>query len=121
MSRLIKEAGYTVFYDADEELWGVDLAVHLSEVYASKARFCVVFVSPEYADGKWTIHEFNNALERAIEQRGEPYLLPVIVRDAKIPGLRSTIAYERVGEKKTIRDIADTLIRKIKSTNSDVR
>lgn len=115
LSRIVKGAGYSVFYDAEEDLWGQDLGIHLAEIYSKRARFCIVLVSPEYASSKWTIHEFDNALSRAIEERGKPYILPIIVRDAEIAGLRSSIGYVRHSKENSIEQIAKQLIQKIQS------
>jgi hypothetical protein len=84
-----------VFYDVDEQatLWGKDLYVHLSDVYGSKARFCLIFVSKNYAESVWTSHERQVAQARALRERGTEYILPVRIDETEIPGLVDTIGY----------------------------
>lgn len=82
-----------VFYDNFEHstLWGKNLYQHLSEVY-SQARFCVIFVSEQYARGLWTGQELAWAQERAFSENRE-YILPVRFDNTKIPGVPDTVAY----------------------------
>ena len=51
-----------------------------------------MFVSRNYAAKKWTAHERQSAQARALNELG-PYLLPVRLDDAELPGLRPTVAY----------------------------
>jgi len=74
------------------ELWGKDLYAHLSDIYSTAARFCVLFVSASYARRVWTNHERAAAQERAIREHGE-YVLPARFDGTRIPGLRRTIGY----------------------------
>ncbi len=50
----IQTAGYSIFYDEFEELWGEDLSVKLHEVYGKQSRFCVILVSKHYLKKPWT-------------------------------------------------------------------
>jgi hypothetical protein len=86
--------GVQVFYDKYEEvdLWGKDLAIHLSEVYSKKAKYCVIFISEHYANKVFPSHEFKNALSRAVED-SEEYILPARPDKTDLPGLRKTISY----------------------------
>jgi hypothetical protein len=47
----LAEAGVRVFYDKYEQadLWGKDLYAHLDFIYRKAARYCVLFVSDDYA------------------------------------------------------------------------
>ena len=90
----LRDTGVRVFYDefAAVELWGADLYTYLDEVYRKRARFTVVFVSRSYAAKEWTAHERQSAQARAMNELG-PYLLPVRLDNAELPGLRPTVAY----------------------------
>jgi hypothetical protein len=90
----LRKAGVRVFYDRYEqvELWGKDLYAHLSDIYSTAARFCVLFVSASYARRVWTNHERAAAQERAIREHGD-YVLPARFDGTSIPGLRRTIGY----------------------------
>jgi len=83
-----------VFYDNFEQhdLWGKDLGAHLDTVYRKKSRFCVVFVSKEYAAKDWPVHEFRSALARAIGDRRD-YILPVRMDTTDLPGLAPTVGF----------------------------
>jgi hypothetical protein len=91
----LKNAGLKVFYDQDEEiaasLWGRDLEETLDYVYRQGSRFCVMFISADYADKAWTRHERRSALARAIEH--DEYVLPARFDDTELPGLRPTVSY----------------------------
>lgn len=93
VARALKERDYRVFYDEDEqaELWGKDLAEHFDWIYREGSRFCLMFISKEYAEKPWTRHERRSALARAIEQ--DEYVLPARFDDTELDGLRPTVGY----------------------------
>jgi hypothetical protein len=72
LAQKLREAGITVFYDDfyKEHLWGKNLTAFLDDIYGKKAKFCVVFISKEYKDRKWTSHELRSAQAKALEQKG---------------------------------------------------
>ena len=86
--------GIVVFFDEYEqvEMWGKDLYEHLHDVYSSKARFCVIFISEAYARKIWTTHERRSAQERALKENQE-YILPARFDSTDLPGLSSTVSY----------------------------
>ena len=90
----LKSRGIRPFYDDYERevLWGKDLYAHLSEVYQHLCRYCVLFVSKEYAAKVWTNKERQSAQARAIEEQQE-YILPARFDDTPIPGLLNTVGY----------------------------
>jgi hypothetical protein len=90
----LRDRGVRVFYDryAVVDTWGVDLVELFDEVFRSKARFAVVFVSESYVAKPWPTHERRSAQARALVELG-PYLLPVRLDDAELPGLRPTVGY----------------------------
>ena len=92
---LLKADGVKVFYDKYEEadLWGKDLYEHLADIYSNKARFCLVPISAHYAKKLWTVHELRNAFVRSF-QENEEYILPLMLDDTRIPGIRKTIGYQ---------------------------
>jgi hypothetical protein len=102
VAEVLVELGLHVFYDADEEveleLWGKDLTEHFHSVYRDRARFCVMFISKNYAEKVWTRHERRAALERALNENRE-YVLPARFDNTEIPGLRSVISYVDLGGK----------------------
>jgi hypothetical protein len=96
----LKANGVSVFYDDFEkaDLWGRDLYPHLHEIYSEKAQYCILLASKAYVDKMWTSHERQAAQERALREKGEPYILPVQCDDTKIPGLSKNIAYLEIQE-----------------------
>lgn len=94
VARILHEECISVFYDDYEkvDLWGRDLYEHLDWVYQKAARYCVLFVSADYARKIWATHERRSAQARALSE-SEAYVLPVRFDDTEIPGLRPTIAY----------------------------
>jgi len=92
----LKAAGLEVFYDQDEDiapkLWGRDLGEYLDYIYRQASRFCLMFISTDYAAKEWTKHERRSALARVIAEGGD-YLLPARFDDTELPGLRPTTGY----------------------------
>lgn len=92
----LKRAGLDVFYDQDDDirpiLWGRDLGEFLDYVYRQASRFCVMFISADYATKAWAVHERRSALARAIYEGGE-YVLPARFDDTELPGLWRTVGY----------------------------
>lgn len=84
----------SVFYDAAQavDLLGKNLYVYLSDVYQNQARYCVAFLSYDYANKAWTRRELEIIQARAFQESRE-YILPGRFDDTEIPGLLPTIAY----------------------------
>jgi|HubBroStandDraft_6_1064221.scaffolds.fasta_scaffold12759_3 hypothetical protein len=98
LAKKLRDAGIEVFYDNfyPEHLWGKNLTAFLDEIYRKRSKFCVVFVSREYRDRKWTSHELRSAQARALEAKGEEYILPIKVDDTELDGLPPTVGYVAV-------------------------
>lgn len=94
VAELLQGHGIRVFYDGYEEenLWGKDLYEYLDYIYRSKSRFCILFISQEYAQKVWTTHERKSAQARALQENAE-YILPVRFDDTEVPGIRPTVGY----------------------------
>jgi hypothetical protein len=94
---------------------GKNLYTTLYDVYAHQSRFCIIVVSNAYRDKMWTNHERSAAQVRALESRGDDYILPIRLEDATIPGLPPTVAYLPV--ELGIEEIADVFTRKLASVS----
>ena len=107
----------SVFYDKaiESSMWGKDLGVTLFDVFNRKARYCVVFVSKEYAIRNWTNHEFRSALARAVGNKEGEYILPIRIDNAEIDGLSPSITYSWIDE--GAERIADKLVEKIRASD----
>ena len=110
----VKAAGFQVFYDKffPEELWGKNLGEFFHKIYSELSRFCVIFVSNEYLNREWTVHERRSAQERMLKEKGNEYILPIKVEDVELPGIPSTTGYLPIST--GLDNIADTLIRKLR-------
>jgi hypothetical protein len=105
--------GHRVFYDRYEEaeLIGKNLYTHLHEVYSAKSRYCVILVSAAYANKIWTSHERTAAQDRALNERGREYVIPIRLDNTPIQGLPSTIGYAKID--KGIKYISDLIDQKL--------
>lgn len=91
----LQALGVNVFYDRfeEDELWGKDLYVYLSNVYQKMAMYTVMFISDAYKSKVWTNHERRNAQARAISDNTE-YILPAFFDESiEVPGLTRTTGY----------------------------
>jgi hypothetical protein len=81
-----KQLGLNVFYDKDKnnEWWGKNFIRQQRDVYSSKTRFFVPFISSEYLSKPVPMDEFEAAMMTAVKQ-GEGYILPVLMGDAEVP------------------------------------
>jgi hypothetical protein len=120
LANLLRSQGVKVFYDLFEEadLWGKDLYEHLSDVYQSKARFTVMFISSHYADKLWTRHERKAAQARAFQESQE-YILPVRFDDTEIPGVLHTVGYISLKEKSPA-ELASLITKKLISSGATI-
>jgi hypothetical protein len=99
LAEILRDAGYAVFYDDffPEQLWGKNLAIFFDEIFRKKARYCVMFVSKEYQQRVWTIHEARSAQARALAEKGNEYILPIQVDEIELEDLLPTIGYVPIG------------------------
>lgn len=89
----LQRAGFRVFFDRFEEMWGQDLSERLHAIYGQHCRRAVVFVSRAYAELPWTNFERRVLVSRALNE--EPgFLLPIRVDDTELPGLPGVVAYK---------------------------
>jgi hypothetical protein len=82
------------FYDDEQKiaLWGRNQGEELQRVYMDDSSTVVMFISYDYAQKNWPIHERRSALTRAIRERRE-YVLPVRFDDVVLPGLDPDMSY----------------------------
>jgi hypothetical protein len=112
----VHDAGFEVFYDGfySEQLWGKDLASFFDRIYRKESRFCIMFVSGEYAERMWTNHERRSAQARALEERGSEYILPVRIDNTDLDGLPPSVGYVSL-KQYSIEQIAGLLVEKLRS------
>lgn len=117
IANAIRLKGMSVFYDKYEEadLWGKDLYVHLSNVYKDYSKYCLMFISENYAKKQWTSHERKAAQARAFAENQE-YILPLRIDDTSINGVLDTTGYID-SRSKSVDEIVDLLRNKITKYN----
>jgi hypothetical protein len=97
LATLLANKNIRVFRDeyraANAEGWGRNMVDHLVNLYARKARYCVLLVSAHYPLKAWTNAERTAARERALRDPDE-YILPVHLDDTKVPGLTEAAGYQ---------------------------
>jgi len=109
----LKKRGYKIFYDEYEKskMWGKDLYEYLSEIYSTKAKYCLILISEAYIKKPWTRLEKKSAQSRAFEDENE-YILPLRIDDSKVPGILSTTGYLDY-RKESMEEIINLLVEKI--------
>lgn len=110
----LESMGLKVFYDKYEveKLWGKDLYQYLNDLYKNRCKYCIVFVSKEYAKKLWTKHELKSAQERAFKENRE-YILPIRFDNTDLPGLNTTIGHLSTDQFKPL-DIAKIAKKKVR-------
>ena len=93
VARALQNRRIAVFYDAYENLWGKNLAEELQDVFENRADYVVIFISKEYIQKEWTIHERKSIMSRAVKNRGDD-ILPVRFDDTTVPGLPTATHYK---------------------------
>lgn len=116
IATIVRENGFSVFYDNfyPEQLWGKDLISTFDRIYRKDSRYCVMFLSREYAQRMWTTHERRSATARALEERGNEYILPIKVEEVDIDGLSPAVGYVSLSNMSP-EQIAELLIAKLRS------
>lgn len=92
--QLLATRHISVFRDeyAGPDLPGTDVIDHLVNLYARKARYCVLLVSRHYPLKTWTERERTAARERALRDADE-YILPLQLDDVDVPGMTTAKGY----------------------------
>lgn len=73
------------------DLWGKDVLDHLVNLYARKARYCVILISKNYPLKKWTEAERTSTQERSFRDPNE-YIFLIQLDDTEVPGTTKTKA-----------------------------
>ena len=112
---LLRDQKFSVFYDEYEQatLWGRNLYTHLSDVYQNRARFCLMFISANYAQKLWTKRERESAQARAFKESRE-YILPLRLDSTSIPGIEDTVGYIDLAHS-THEHVVELLVEKLRS------
>jgi hypothetical protein len=93
-TNLLRAKNVKVLCDESQtaELGGSDFVTHIAELYRTKARYCVLFISGHYPLKKWTAAERTSAREHALRDADE-CILPIRLDDSDVPGIAETTGY----------------------------
>ena len=116
----LRVAGLTVFCDTDcmPAMWDGELLEDLDQVYCSKARSVIIFVSYPYSKKMWGWRPRRSALACALEQAPSRVLL-VRLDSTRLKGLRPTTGYldaRRIG----LGGVAEAAIAKLTGIRASV-
>ena len=116
LAGLLRGRHIKVFLDeyTSLETWGKDILDHLVNLYARKARYCVLLISRHYPLASWTAAERTLARELALRD-AEEYILPVQLDDIEVPGIREVEGYRDLRQD-SLESIADVLAQKLHET-----
>ena len=115
LATLARDAGLRVFYDDfyPEQLWGKNLPEFFDDIYRKRSKYCLMLMSPEYAERMWTTHERRSAQSRALQEKGSEYILPIEVVKTDLPGMPPTVGYLPLA-KYSPEQIVRLLVKKVK-------
>lgn len=108
----------SVFYDeySSPGQWGKYIVDHLVNLYARKARYCVLLISNGYPLKAWTKTERTSASERALRD-AEEYILPMQIDNAEVPGLTEAAGYIDLRQH-SLEHIADRIEEKLRESKA---
>jgi hypothetical protein len=96
------------------ELGSSDFVTHIAELYRTKARYCVMFISQHYPLKKWTESVRTAAQQHALRDANE-YLIPIQLDHTEVPGIREAASYRDLRQH-TLQSIVDWLEQKLAET-----
>lgn len=97
------------------EEWG-DTIDHLVNLYARKARYCVILISEHYPLRSWSEDERTSARDGALRD-AEEYILPLRLDDTDVPGMEEVKGYLDLREH-SIEGVVDWLETKLRQTET---
>jgi hypothetical protein len=106
-------SGADYFYDDDQKvaLWGKNQVEEFQRIYMDDSSSVVMFISSDYAQKSWPIHERRATLSRAMRERRE-YVLPVRFDDTVLPGLDPDVSYLNADDF-TPEKLAEAIVQKL--------
>ena len=115
IAKELKSNDISVFYDEFQKanLWGKKLSHYFKEMYGTKTRFVIVFISEHYASKDWTDFEFSIARQEAKTRKRE-FILPIRIDNTNIVGLHNDVCHLNLNEE-TVESIVETISDKLKT------
>jgi hypothetical protein len=115
-ANLLNAKNIRVFYDEYQamERGGSDFVTHVAEIYRTKARYYVMFISQYYPLKEWTEVERMRAQEHALRDARE-YIFTIRLDDTDVPGITETTGYRDLRQH-SMESIVNFLEQKLKET-----
>lgn len=116
LARLLTDKNITVFRDeyTPDANWGDDVVDHLVNLYARKARYCILLISEHYPLKRWTDLERRHARERALRD-ADQYILPLQLDERRMPGIAAAPGYRDLRQE-TMQGVADWVEARLEET-----
>ena len=94
LAALLRQKKIKVFLDEyrSSATWGKHMIDHLVNLYARKARYCILLISRHYPLESWTNAERTSARQLALRDADE-YIFPIQLDDTDIPGVAEAKGY----------------------------
>jgi hypothetical protein len=96
--------------------WGKDMVDHLVNLFARKARYCILLISSHYPLHSWTTEERTFTGELALRD-AEEYILPIQLDDRDVPGIREAKGYRDLRQG-SLESIINVLAQKLNEQKS---
>jgi len=117
---LLARKNVKVFRDeyqaTDPDLWGKDILDHLVNLYARKARYCLLLVSRHYPLKTWTQADRTSVRERALRDPNE-YILPIQLDESEVPGITTAKGYRDLRQQ-SVEHLVSWLDEKLRKTET---
>jgi len=113
LANLMKANHRRVYFDEYEAVrpWDSDVIAHVAEIYRTKARYCLMFISQHYPLQKWTDVERASVQEHALRDADE-YILLIRLDDTEVPCTGETTGYRDLRQH-SMESIANLLEQKL--------
>ena len=115
-AKLLSRTNITVFLDeyTSSDVWGDNTVDHLVNLFARKARYCLLLISEHYPLKHWTEVDRTHAQERALRD-ASAYILPVQLDNSEVPGIMETKG-NRDLRQHSVADIVEWLDEKLRES-----
>ena len=113
LSEILIFNGLNVFYDKFEtsNLIGKNLLEEFSEIYGSKADYCIILISESYCKKAYTNFERRNALDKLVFEKPD-YIIPIKFDDSWVKGLPKATSYFDI-KNYSIIEISEIILKKL--------
>lgn len=121
VARHLQSKGVAVFYDGFEttKLWGKSGVEYFHKIFAEQSAYVVMFISKQYVEKEWPIHERKSAFSHMIKEKRE-FILPVRFDDTLVPGFPEDIIFLKAQELTPV-NLAEKIANKLGISNSTIK